>query len=60
VKSYAEETKTSLLTVTGAGERRGDPCEPFSEHGFVGMEVKTIRAIMSWIKTGQVPPDVTE
>jgi pimeloyl-ACP methyl ester carboxylesterase len=60
VKSYAEETKTPLLTVTGAGERRGDPCEPFSEHGFVGMEVKTIRAIMSWIKTGQVPPDVSE
>ena len=60
VKGYAEETKTPLLTVTGAGERRGDPCEPFSEHGFVGMEVKTIRAIMSWIKTGQVPPDVTE
>lgn len=60
VRSYAEETKTPLVTVTGAGETRSDPCEALSEHGFVGMEVKTIRAILSWIKTGQVPPDVTE
>jgi pimeloyl-ACP methyl ester carboxylesterase len=60
VKSYAEETKTPLVTVTGVGDSRGHPCEAFSEHGFVGMEVKTIRAILSWISTGVVPPDVTE
>jgi pimeloyl-ACP methyl ester carboxylesterase len=60
VRSYAEETKTPLVTVTGVGDRRGNPCEAFSEHGFVGMEVKTIRAILSWISTGTVPPDVTE
>jgi hypothetical protein len=60
VKSYSEETGTPLVTVTGVGDRRGDPCEAFSEHGFVGMEVKTIRAILAWIRTGQVPPDVSE
>jgi hypothetical protein len=60
VKSYAEETKTPLVTITGVGDRRGDPCEAFSEHGFVGMEAKTIRAILSWINTGMVPPDVSE
>jgi hypothetical protein len=60
VSSYAGETRTPLVTVTGVGDRRGDPCEPFSEHGFVGMEVKTIRAILSWISTGQVPSDVSE
>jgi hypothetical protein len=60
VRSYAEETKTPLVTVTGAGDRRGNPCDAFSEHGFVGMEIKTIRAILSWIKTGTVPPDVSE
>jgi pimeloyl-ACP methyl ester carboxylesterase len=60
VRHYAEETKTALLTVTGAGEVRGGPCEAFSEHGFVGMEVKTIKAILSWIRTGTVPPDVTQ
>lgn len=48
------------MTVTGAGERRGNPCMAFTEHGFVGMEVKTIKAILSWIRTGQVPGDVAD
>jgi len=59
VKSYAEETGTPLVSVTGAGNTRGDPCEAFSEHGFVGAEVQVIRATQSWIRTGQVPPDIT-
>ena len=60
IKSYAEDTKTALLTVTGENGARGDACEAFTQHGFVGMEIKTIKAILSWIRTGQVPPDVTE
>ena len=60
VRSYAGETKTPLVTVTGARDSRGNPCDALSEHGFVGMEVKTIRAILSWINTGQVPPDVSD
>jgi hypothetical protein len=60
VKSYAEETKTALLTVIGATGVRGDACMAFTQHGFVGMEIKTIKAMLSWIRTGQVPPDVTE
>jgi len=60
VRSYAEETKTPLVTVTGAGERRGQPCMAFTEHGFVGMEAKTIKAIVSWVRSGVVPGDVSE
>lgn len=60
VKQFAEETKTPLVTVTGAGKVRGDPCQAFTEHGFVGMEAKTVKAILSWIRAGAVPPDVTE
>lgn len=60
VKSYAEQTKTPLLTVTGAAYSRGKPCMAFSEHGFVGMEAKTIKAIVSWIRSGSVPGDVSE
>lgn len=60
IKSYAEESKTALLTVIGATGVRGEPCMPFTQHGFVGMEIKTIKAMVSWIRTGQVPPDVTE
>ena len=60
VRSYSEDTKTPLLTVTGAEGRRGDPCMAFTEHGFVGMEVKTIKAILSWIRSGNVPADVSD
>ncbi|HEU0289356.1 MAG TPA: hypothetical protein VFR39_01120 [Burkholderiales bacterium] len=60
VKQYAEETKTPLVTVTGAGNVRGDPCMAFTQHGFVGMEIKTIKAILGWIRTGAVPPDIAE
>jgi len=60
IKKYANETQTALVTVTGAKGSRGNPCDAFSEHGFVGMEIKTIKAILSWIRTGQIPPDVSE
>ncbi len=60
IRSYAAETKTPLVTVSGAGNVRGEPCEAFTPHGFVGMEVKTIQAILAWIRTGQVPADVTD
>jgi hypothetical protein len=60
VKGYAEGTGTPLLTVTGAAGQRGQPCMAFTEHGFVGREVRTIKAILAWIRTGQVPPDVTD
>jgi hypothetical protein len=46
--------------VTGAKDSRGNPCDAFSEHGYVGMEIKTIKAIMSWIRTGQTPADVSD
>jgi pimeloyl-ACP methyl ester carboxylesterase len=59
-KSWAEELHQPLVTVTGSKGSRGDPCEAFSEHGFVGMEVKTIKAIVAWIRTGQAPAEVSE
>jgi len=60
VRGYAEQTKTPLLTVTGAAYARGKPCMAFTEHGFVGMEAKTIKAIVSWVRSGVVPGDVSE
>jgi hypothetical protein len=32
----------------------------FTEHGYLGMEAKTIKAILSWIRSGTVPGDVSE
>lgn len=46
--------------MTGVGDRRGQPCTAFTEHGFVGMESKTIKAILSWIRTGAVPAGVSD
>jgi pimeloyl-ACP methyl ester carboxylesterase len=59
VRNYAEETKTPLLTVTGTGNAYGNACEPYTQHGFIGVEIKTAKAILEWIRTGRVPPDVT-
>ena len=59
-KAYAEEMHAPLLTVTGSKNARGDPCEALSEHGFVGMEVKTVKAILAWIRTGQAPSEISE
>jgi len=46
--------------VTGVGEHRGRPCMAFTEHGYLGMEAKTIKAILSWIRTGAVPAGVSD
>lgn len=48
------------LTVTGVSYPKGKPCMAFSEHGFVGMEGKTIKAMLSWIRTGAVPSDLSD
>jgi predicted alpha/beta hydrolase family esterase len=59
VRRHAEQTGTPLLTVSGVGHPKGKPCMAFTEHGFVGMEAKTIKAMLSWIRTGTVPGDLT-
>ena len=46
--------------MTGVGERRGQPCRAFTEHSYLGMEAKTIKAILSWIQTGAALADVSE
>jgi hypothetical protein len=60
VSRYAEQTGTPLLTVSGVRYSKGKPCMAFSEHGFVGMEARTIKAMLSWIRTGTAPGEVSE
>jgi len=57
-RRYAERSKSPLVTVRGGGPGRGDACEAFTAHGFVGVERETVLAMRSWVKTGTVPPDV--
>jgi hypothetical protein len=38
-----------LLTFNGGSPPRGDPCEAFSQHGFVGIEAQVMNAIADFI-----------
>ncbi|RYF41338.1 MAG: alpha/beta hydrolase [Comamonadaceae bacterium] len=44
-----------LVTVEGGEGARGEPCEAFSAHGFVGREREAMGAIHQWITTGAAP-----
>ena len=58
VKVLAQRSGAPLVTVRGGGPGRGDACQPFTAHGFVGVEREAVLAMRSWIKTGAVPADV--
>ena len=51
-RRYAERTMSPLITVRGGGPEKGDPCQAFTAHGFVGMEREVVLAMRSWIRTG--------
>lgn len=58
-RAFARKTNAPLVTVRGGGPGRGDPCQAFTAHGFVGIERETVAAMRSWVKTGVVPADVS-
>lgn len=43
--------KTELVAFDGGGPVKGDPCEPWHYHGFVGIEPEVVARIAGWIKT---------
>ena len=51
----ARRKDVPLITVEGAANVRGEPCLAFTQHGFVGRERATMRAIVDWITTRQAP-----
>lgn len=51
-ENAAEKTGAPLLTVRGSEGVRGDACMAFTQHGFVGVETETVRAMRDWVKTG--------
>lgn len=57
---FAEKSRSPLVTVRGGTGGRGEACQAFTAHGFVGMENQTVSAMRSWVKTGAPPRDVTE
>jgi len=53
-KRISEQFNFPLITVLGGSGFQGHPCMAYTEHGFRGMEVVTMRAIGNLIKTGKV------
>ena len=48
----AKDLGQPLIAVKGGSTARGDPCEAYAQHGYVGIERETIRAIVAWVETG--------
>lgn len=57
-REFSRISRKPLLTVRGGGPGRGEFCEAFTAHGFVGVERETVMAMRSWVKAGVVPADV--
>jgi hypothetical protein len=57
-QEFSRKSRKPLLTVRGGGPGRGEACEAFSAHGFIGVERETVMAMRSWVKTGVVPADL--
>jgi pimeloyl-ACP methyl ester carboxylesterase len=48
-----------LITVRGGRPAKSGPCEPFSPHGFFGVEGPTVRAIVAWMLGREAPKEVS-
>lgn len=57
-QEFAAATGKPLVTVRGGGPWRGGACEAYTAHGFAGLEKEVVAAMMAWVKSGEVPPDV--
>jgi len=45
----------ALITAHGGDPAQSGPCEPFSAHGYLGIEAPVVDAIVQWIR-GRTPP----
>src|SRR5512146_976974 len=47
-----------LITVHGGDPPRSEPCEAFSQHGFLGKEAPTVNAIIKWMLKKPYPAEI--
>ena len=47
-----------LITVHGGKPPESGPCEPFSQHGFLGKEAETVDAIAAWMLGKPFPKEI--
>ena len=56
----ARRKDVPLITVLGAVEPRGEPCEARTQHGFVGRERTVMLALHDWVTERKLPLTVGE
>ncbi len=59
-QQHAKLTGAPLVTVRGGGPWRGDACQAFTAHGYVGIEQKVVSAMREWVRTGMAPESVSD
>src|SRR6185503_1551687 len=57
-QAFSKKSNAPLVSVRGGEGWSGGLCQARTAHGFVGIEIPTVQAMRSWVKTGQVPNDV--
>jgi hypothetical protein len=50
VSGLTQAPVKKLLWASGGEGARGDPCEAFHWHGYVGMEAQAVQWIASWVR----------
>lgn len=58
-QDFAKRSGKPLVTVRGGGPVKGDVCQAFHRHGYVGIERATVEAMRTWVKTGSAPAEVS-
>jgi len=59
-EDHAAKNGAPLIVVRGGQGSRGNVCDAFTAHGFIGVEAETVLAMRSWVKTGKAVPQVGE
>lgn len=57
-QAFAKRSGKPLVTVRGGGPGKGDACQAFRAHGYVGVERRTVEAMRAWVRTGSAPAEV--
>ena len=51
IRSVAEKYQVPLISVSGGGDYRGQPCMAFTQHGFKNKEVVVMRHVLKMLNT---------
>jgi len=57
VKGFS--TQFSLITVNGGRPAASGECDPYSAHGFYGVEAPVVEAILHWVRQEAYPTEIT-